>query len=89
MVEILAKDNIDEILEDVRHYVGETEDLPLVRIDDVIVSIGMDEDGCVYIATKDGKKSRTVFMEEPNPDYSSIKNAFDALIESIATKNHQ
>lgn len=89
MVEILVKDNIDEILEDVRHYVGEDTELDLLKFNDVIVSIGMDEEGCVYFAAKDGKKSRTVFMEEPNPDYSFIKNTFDALIESIATKNHQ
>lgn len=87
MVEILAKDNIDEILEDVRNHVGETEDLALLRVDDATVCIGMDKDGCVHLAVKDGK-SRTVFMEDPNPDYFFIKNAFDALIESIATKNN-
>lgn len=52
MVEILAKDNIDEILEDVRHYVGETEDLALVRIDDVTVHIGVDENSDIFSSSK-------------------------------------
>lgn len=84
MVEILAKDNIDGILEDVRHYVGETEDLPLVRIDDVTVHIGIDENSDIFFLLEDSVTVISIKYVDDHFRGMSLKDAFDSIVCSLA-----
>lgn len=83
MTKILVKDNLNEIFEEVNNYVDEDTELDLLRIDDKLISISVDEDGFVYFTVKGDNESKTVMLEGPNPDYYAIRNAFDALIVEI------
>ena len=53
MIEVLTQYNIDEILEDPMNYVDETEDIALIRVNNTMIMLGMEDDERMYFVVED------------------------------------
>lgn len=86
MVEVLCKENLDEVLEDPQFYAVDWEDRALVRVfgenidNPTYILIGQDEDDeRYYLVVEDNDISEDYYVE----DGQTLEELFNELFEKI------
>lgn len=82
MIEVLTQYNIDEILEDPMNYVDETEDIALIRVNNTMIMLGMDDDERLYFVLEDDEISEDRYIDSEYPGMTASE-AYDSIIDEL------
>lgn len=82
MIEVLTHYNIEEILEDPMHYVDETEDIALIRVNRTMIMLGMNDDERLYFVVEDDEMSEDRYVDSEYPGMTALE-AYDSIIKEL------